>query len=105
MVEAFDHRAKAYVSGRARKAVWEDLHFGTQAKRIAPQWRVRYDDVPEKVRGRWERVRLGFCDVGGVTNARFLMAALIPPQVLCGHSVPTIEFEPDCAPLLPYRAA
>ncbi|WP_159013559.1 Eco57I restriction-modification methylase domain-containing protein, partial [Acidisoma sp. S159] len=29
MVEAFDHRAKAYVSGRGRSAVWRELGFGS----------------------------------------------------------------------------
>jgi hypothetical protein len=46
MVEAFDHRAKAYVSGRARQAIWADLHFGAEQKKIAPQWRILEADVP-----------------------------------------------------------
>ncbi|QFI74748.1 hypothetical protein [Bradyrhizobium betae] len=37
---------------------------------------------------------MGFCDVGGVTNQRYLMASFIPPDVICGHSVPTIAFDP-----------
>jgi hypothetical protein len=40
MVEAFDHRAKAYVSGRGRKALWAELPFGSEAKRICAQWRL-----------------------------------------------------------------
>jgi hypothetical protein len=94
MVEAFDHRAKAYLSGRGRQAIWADLAFGSPDKAIRPQWRLSADTVPEKAQDRWNRYRLGFCDVGGATNQRFLMAALIPPDVLCGHSVPTILFEP-----------
>ena len=95
MVDAFDHRAKAYVSGRARKAVWRELPFGSAGKAIVPQWRLSVSHIPDKVGNRWREYRLGFCDVGGVTNQRFLMATLIPPIGPCGHSVPTILFEPD----------
>lgn len=95
MVEAFDHRAKAYVSGRGRSAVWRELPFGSQDKAISPQWRIPDGDLPSKTLDRVASFRIGFCDVGGVTNARFLMAALIPPQSICGHSVPTIVFDPS----------
>ena len=32
MVSAFDYRAKGYLSGRGRKADWEDLPFGDPRK-------------------------------------------------------------------------
>jgi hypothetical protein len=95
MVEAFDYRAKAYVSGRGRQAAWKELPFGSLEKRISPQWRIPREDIPDKAEGRASSYRVGFCDVGGVTNQRFLMAAMIPPDSLCGHSVPTIMFEPE----------
>jgi len=100
MVEAFDYRARAYGSGRGRSAKWPKLEFGSPNKAISPQWRLPIDKVPEKAEGRWTKYRLGFCDVGGATNQRFLMAALIPPNVICGHSVPTILFEPYDASLM-----
>jgi hypothetical protein len=102
MVEAFDHRAKRYVSGRGRSAQWDELRFGTPSKQISPQWHIPESSIPDKLRGRWQRYRIGFCDVGGVTNARFFMAALIPPGVVCGHSVPTIEFSEPVAELIPF---
>jgi hypothetical protein len=105
MVEAFDHRAKAYVSGRARKAVWRELAFGSREKAIVSQWRIAIRDIPKKIGNRWQKFRIGFCDVGGVTNQRFLMAALIPPVGPCGHSVPTILFEPADDRLLVYWMA
>ena len=40
MVDQFDHRAKAYVSGRGRTAVWRDLPFGDAEKGVHPQWHV-----------------------------------------------------------------
>jgi hypothetical protein len=94
MIEAFDYRAKAYVSGSQRKAVWRSLPFGSGAKSIVPQWRVAPRNIPEKVGDRWREYRLGFCTVGGATNQRFLMATLIPPVGPCGHSVESIVFEP-----------
>jgi len=94
MVDAFDHRAKAYVSGRGRASVWADLTFGTAAKNITPQWRVREDALPDKTLERFNRARIGFCDVASPTNQRALVACLIPPNMICGHKVPTITFDP-----------
>jgi hypothetical protein len=95
MVEAFDHRAKAYISGRGRKAVWAELPFGPSAKRIAPQWRMAVANIPRKVGDRWTRYRLGFCDVASPTNQRAFVAALIPPLTVCGDKVPTVLFSED----------
>jgi hypothetical protein len=91
MVEAFDHRAKAHVSGRGRAAVWRELPFGSSEKGIHPQWRLAEADVPRKLGDRWRRYRIGFCDVASPTNQRTFVAALIPPRVVCGDKVPTIE--------------
>jgi hypothetical protein len=37
--------------------------------------------------------RIGFCDVASPTNERSLIAALIPPNTICGDKVPTVVFE------------
>ncbi|RKR90549.1 N-6 DNA methylase [Micromonospora pisi] len=95
MVAQYDHRAKAYVSGRGRSAVWDELEFGSAKKAIAPQWVVPTRNIPNKVKDRINRFRLGFCDVTSPRNERSLVATLIPPQVICGHSVPTITFEEE----------
>ena len=94
MVDAFDHRAKAYKSGRARAADWDELMFGSPTKAIAPQWYVRAESVPADLAGRWDFARVGFCKVVGATNQRALLATLIPPNVVCGNSVSTILFDP-----------
>lgn len=95
MVMQFDHRAKGYLSGRGRASVWEDLPFGSATKAIAPQWYVAHDHVPDKCRQRMNQFRIGFCDVASPTNERTLVASLVPPGCLCGHSVPTILFQPS----------
>lgn len=94
MVGQFDYRAKAYASGHGRTVKWDDLPFGSQQKRIAPQWHLAVSDIPEKIGDRWRKFRIGFCDVGKPINQRTLMAALLPSGVVCGHTVTTITFDP-----------
>jgi hypothetical protein len=95
MVAQYDHRAKAYTAGRGRAAEWEDLPFGRTDKRIQPQWYLRHDQVPSKLASRVAQFRACFCKVVSPTNERTLIATLIPPNVLCGDSVPTVLFEPE----------
>ncbi|OYR22618.1 Eco57I restriction-modification methylase domain-containing protein [Brucella pseudogrignonensis] len=95
MIDAYDYRAKGYVSGRGRSAEWHDFPFGLAEKRIQPQWRIVEDRIPEKLGGRVYRYRIGFGDVASPTNQRALTAALIPPGVICGDKVPTIILSAD----------
>ncbi|MHB9130418.1 MAG: Eco57I restriction-modification methylase domain-containing protein [Armatimonadota bacterium] len=95
MVDIFDYRAKGYRSGRGRSSDWEDMPFGRPDKSIQPQWYMPVSKIPRKIGDRIYRYRIGFCDVLGATNERSLMASLIPPDTICGHSVPTIVFEPE----------
>jgi hypothetical protein len=97
MIDAYDYRAKGYVSGRGRSAVWDDLPFGSPIKRIQPQWRILPENIPDKLVGRIDRYRIGFGDVASPTNQRGLIAALLPGASVSGHSVPTIEFH-DAGP-------
>lgn len=90
MIDLYDYRAKAYASGRGRAAIWSDLPFGSSAKAVVPQWRVPSELVPEKTRDRVQRYRIGFCDVVNPTTEKCLVSAIIPPDSLCGHSVPTL---------------
>jgi len=92
MVDRYDYRAKAYRSGRGRAAVWEPLAFSSHAKKIVSQWTVYREAVPNKIGDRWCKYRIGFCDVASPTLPRALVATLIPPNVVCGHTVPTISF-------------
>lgn len=105
MVEAFDYRAKAYVSGRGRKAEWTELSFDEPRKAIIPQWFIRENDLPEKLGDNWKKYRIGFCDVASPSNSRALVAAIIPPGVVCGHKVPSIRFEPRDDQLLLFWTA
>lgn len=92
MIDLHDYRAKAYVSGRGRAAVWAELPFGDPRKAVVPQWRVPPEMVPDKLLGRINQYRIGFCDVASPTNERSLIAAVIPPDSVCGDKVPTILF-------------
>jgi hypothetical protein len=95
MIDAYDYRAKGYVSGRGRAAVWDDLPFGSHGKRIQPQWRILPENIPDKLGERIDRYRIGFGDVASPTNQRGLIAALLPAASVSGHTVPTIEFDDD----------
>jgi hypothetical protein len=95
MIDQYDHRAKAYRSGRGRAAVWEPLPFGGSGKAIVSQWRVPLRNLPEKVRERVGRYRVAFCDVASPGNERTLVAALVPPGVVCGHKAPTLTLGDD----------
>ena len=92
MVDQFDHRAKVYRSGRGRAAVWETVPFGDPRKAIIPQWRLLPENIPTKLDNRTEQYRVGWCDVAAPRNERSLLAALIPPAVICGNTIQTLDF-------------
>lgn len=93
MVQQYRFGAKGHVAGTGRRAIWEKFSLG-QA-RTAPQFRISLRDVPASARARANRPRCGFCDITGQTNERSMMAAIIPPGVVCGNKVPTVLFPGD----------
>jgi hypothetical protein len=94
MIDNFDHRAKTYQSGHGNSSVWIERDFGDPAKAIVPQWRVLRENVPSKLGQRCNQFRIGFCDVANPRNERSFVATLIPPGVICGDKVPTLDFGP-----------
>ena len=54
---------KATARGAGRAAQWTDLPFGDPTKAILPQWRIAPERTPDKLVGRINRYRIGFCDV------------------------------------------
>jgi hypothetical protein len=52
-------------------------------------------ELPENIRRRTERARVGFCDITGQTNERSMLASVIPAGVVCGNKVPTLIFDDD----------
>ena len=91
MVHQFRHIAKAYVSGTGRRADWAWQAPGEGELR--PQFWLDPTALPETVRDRAARARVGFCDITGQTNERSMLAATIPAGVVCGNKVPTITFD------------
>jgi hypothetical protein len=92
MVDQFDYRAKAYRSGRGRSGKWDELPFGDPDKAIIPQWWLPANRIPDKLGDRTSRYRVAWCSVTAPSNERSLVAALIPPGVICGHALPTLCF-------------
>jgi hypothetical protein len=72
--------------------VWDERDFGDPLKAVVPQWRVMPSDVPAKLGNRTDHYRVGFGDVANPRNERTFVAALIPPRVICGDKVPTLDF-------------
>jgi hypothetical protein len=95
MIGNFDHRAKSYVGGHGNSAEWVEHPFGDPSKAIAPQWRVLREKIPTKVGNRIDRYRVAFGDVANPRNERTLVACLVPPNSICGHTVPTFVYPPE----------
>ncbi len=93
MVQPHRLGCKAYFSGEGRSAVWHNLALGES--RIAPQFWLPMSAASAQATERSQRMRAGFCDITGQTNERSMMAALIPPGVVCGNKVPTLTFPND----------
>jgi hypothetical protein len=92
MISHFDHRAKSYVDGHGNSSRWIERAHDDPMKTIAPQWRVLPQNVPDKLGNRCTQYRLAFGDIANPRNERSFTAALVPRNVICGHTVPTIAF-------------
>ena len=77
--------------GEAQK--WRNLPPGRSG--IQPQFWVRTEALSPSVHQRAWRTRVGFCDITGQTNERSMMASIVPPGIVCGNKVPTVEFPSD----------
>ena len=93
MIDLYDYRAKKYVSGRGRAAVWEELAFSDPGKRIGPQWHIKREPLVDARKRRMERFRIAYGWVASPTNQRSLITTIVPAGVICGNSVPTILLE------------
>ena len=93
MVQPHRLGCKAYVSGEGRSAKWRNLAPGEST--IRPQFWVPTDTLSPVAKRRASRTRVGFCDITGQTNERSMMASLVPPGLVCGNKVPTVEFPND----------
>ena len=92
-VSQYRWRAKRYVRGEGRAAIWEAQELA--GGELATQWFVSPSDLSAGTAGRISRSRIGFCDITGQTNERSLLVARVPPGVACGNKVPTLHFPGD----------
>lgn len=88
-VAQYRWRAKKYVSGEGRAAIWRPQPLG--AAELRSQWFVDPSSLSRTTKQRAQKTRIGFCDITGQTNERSLLAARIPADVVCGNKVPTLE--------------
>lgn len=92
MIGQFDFSEKGWVSGKGRRAVWREIAWDT--KTVEPQYCMSATDYasatdkegkPKVIRG----LKLGFMDVSSATNARTMIASLVP-DAPCGNKVPLL---------------
>ena len=95
LVHQFDDRAKRYLLGAGRKAVWETQGLGDRS--IEPHFYVERSVAKAVGAGA---ARPGFCDVTGNANERTMLATLIPADAVAGNKVPTVRFDVE-TPALP----
>lgn len=91
MVQQYRSRAKTYLTGTGRAAIWRPVELGA-AGLVRPQFFVDPGRLPGAARERISRARVGFCDIVGQTNERTFQAAVIESGNICGNKVPTIDF-------------
>lgn len=94
-VTQYRWRAKSYVCGEGRAAIWSPEPLDRAATRT--QWHIEIENLRRDTRTRIEASRVGFCDITGQTNERSFLVARIPAGVVCGNKVPTLVFEDGLA--------
>lgn len=90
-VSQFRWRAKTYVSGQGRAAIWNAEPLATA--RARSQWHIPRSSLRDDVLSRTTHSRVGFCDITGQTNERSLLVARVPQGFVCGNKVPTLTFD------------
>jgi hypothetical protein len=95
-VSQYRWRAKRYVNGEGRAALWQPRPLEL-ADSLVAQWFVPEHALNAEAQARSLQSRIGFCDITGQTNERSLLVARIPAGVVCGNKVPTVTF-PDGSP-------
>lgn len=89
-VAQYRWRAKSYVSGEGRAAIWRPESLARATART--QWHIAAADLRRDTQASIKVSRVGFCDITGQTNERSFLAARIPAGVACGNKVPTLTF-------------
>jgi len=94
MAHAFTSKAKEYIRGKGRSAVWLTNSDSKRDYDSLVQYHLPKNKIKKQAQSRISKQRIGIRDIVGQTNERTMMAVQIPAGVCCGNKVPTI--------LLPY---
>lgn len=90
MVHAFTSKAKEYISGEGRSAVWLTNSDSKRDYDALVQYHMPKDKIKKEALSRISKPRIAIRDIVGQTNERTMMAVLIPADVCCGNKVPTV---------------
>jgi hypothetical protein len=94
MVGQFDFSQKAWVSGKGRRALWQEL--SENAKAFSPQYLMRLRHYPRSASE--QPLKCGFLGVGSPTNSRSMIASALD-TLPCGNSVPVLRTDSSLATL------
>ncbi|GER89613.1 hypothetical protein KDW_37750 [Dictyobacter vulcani] len=87
MIGAFDPSEKGWISGRGRRAVWQDIPF--THKRIQPQYLMAlatYQASGKALSGN----KIGFMDICSASNTRSMYASMLH-GFPCGNVIPVLQ--------------
>jgi len=90
MAHAFTSKAKEYIRGEGRSAVWSTNSDSKRDYEALVQFHMPKDEIKKEAQPRISKPRIGIRDIVGQTNERTMMAVRIPAGVCCGNKVPTI---------------
>ena len=90
MAHAFTSKAKEYIRGEGRSAVWSTNSDSKRDYEALVQFHMPKDEIKKEAQSRISKPRIGIRDIVGQTNERTMMAVRIPTGVCCGNKVPTI---------------
>jgi hypothetical protein len=91
MVGQFDFSEKAWVSGKGRRAVWEDISF--ENKVLMPQYlmsQADYRGVDAEDAKILSGLKVGFLAIGSATNSRSMFSGLVA-DFPAGNSVAVLQ--------------
>lgn len=90
MIDRYDYRAKQYLTGRGASSKWGTNKFSSPAKTIKSQWNIAIPKIPDKLGDRWKHYRVVYGNIADPSMQRSVVATLVPPNTICGDTVPTI---------------
>ena len=89
MIGLFDFSEKGWVSGKGRRAVWQEIPW--ERKQIEPQYLMRLEDYHDRIESPWQS-KVAHMNIGSATNARTAIGSFLAGMP-SGHSAPILALD------------